>query len=163
MKTTPAPMHIARMIYCVVVAAALALPAAAQNTKPKKSTAAKPAQNNGRTIVIEAYPHSDPNDNGAGPAQTKNLARHVLDKDELNARESGRAAKQTASRALNPDRSQAGTDSNGKPRKLKKDAETGLSHADRYRSKNAWKRNDFDGDGNPNIADLWPFDPARRW
>ena len=163
MKTTPAPMHIARIICCAMAAAVIALPAAGQNNRNKKSTAARPAQDKGRIIVIEAYPHSDPNDIGTGSAQNKNLAKHVLDQDELNARESGREAKQTASRALNPDRSQAETDANGKPRKLKRYAETGLSQADRYRTKNAWKRNDFDGDGNPNIADLWPFDPARRW
>ncbi len=141
----------------VICVGVLALPVAAQggnrttNKKVKSPT------------VLVAKPAARTTPEVNDQSGKINLALFVLDPNDLAARESGTKAKRSASRSLNLDDTAVSTDTSVRVKNTRRSRETtGMSQAELFRSKNAWKRDDLDGDGVPNIVDRYPFDPSRH-
>ena len=91
-----------------------------------------------------------------------NLARFVFSEEELAQRRAAREGRKSVQSVYHfqkpeePSAEQQPATKNGRHRER-----AAVSKAYSYRDKNAWKRNDIDGDGVPNLMDLYPYDPSK--
>ena len=150
-RTLRSPIHMIAMSACM--SWVVVQPVHGQGTA-KRAPVEKPAAK-----VLEAKPAAKAEPREKGDGHTHNLARFVLDPDEVTARTVG-VTQKTRTRDIEVDESAANSAAGQKGRRSKERKEVNLK--DPPATPNGWKRNDFDGDGIPNLTDRHPFDPRQR-